>query len=238
MAATIFSNKKHKSIKPAIVKLLKSVKLDAIVAVGGDGTFLRAFREGARTNKPVLCIRSGNSKGVLAEGGASEFEKMAQKIKAGGFSIIKYPMLEGRTEKQRLSGFNEIGFFRRTEEALRFDLFVNNVLFYENVVADGGIIATPAGSTAYNISSGGPVLDLASQSLVFTPLNPHGLNKPVVFEGSAKIVFKRHGAQAFADGKKLPAVKRYLEIFKSGKSAKVISLKTPFYTKWRRIVGI
>lgn len=238
MPVKIFSAGKHKNIRPVIDKLLGNLPFNLIVAVGGDGTFLKAFKKSVQTKQPVLCIRNGNSKGVLAEGGLPEISSIAKKIRNREFSIVKYPMLQGKTETQKLSGFNEIGFFRTSEEALRFDLFVNNVLFYENVVADGGIVSTPAGSTAYNISAGGPVLDLMSNSLVFTPLNPHGLNKPVVFEGYAKIVFKRHSAQAFADGKKLSKVKNYLQVSKSEDFANIISLKTPFYTRWQRIVGI
>jgi len=237
MTATIFVGEKHKNTKAAAVKLLKNTPFSIIVAVGGDGTFLKAFKKSVKSGKPVLCVRNGNSKGVLAEGNLYEINSMAEKMKNREFSVVKYPMLQGKTESRKLYGFNEIGFFRTSEEALRFDLFVNNTLFYENVVADGGLISTPAGSTAYNISAGGPVLDLGSQGLVFTPLNPHGLNKPVVFEGSAKIIFKRNGAQAFADGKRFSGIKKYLHVSKSGKHAKVVSLKTPFYTRWKRIVG-
>ncbi len=219
-------------------KLRSILPKGAIIAVGGDGTFLKAFKKSALTGKPVLCIRAQGSKGVLAEGNISEIGQMEKKLKKQDFPIIKYPMLEGMTESKKLSGFNEIGFFRTSEEALRFDLFINGMLFYKNVVADGGIVSTPAGSTAYNVSAGGPVLDLMSKSLVFTPLNPHGLNKPVVFEGSAKIVFRRHSAHAFADGKRFSKIKKYLEITKSAKHAKIISLETPFHTRWQRIVGL
>ncbi len=208
-----------------------------IIAVGGDGTFLKAFKKSARTGEPVLCVRAKGSKGVLAEGDTSEIRRMEKKLKKRDFSIVEYHMLEGKTENKKLAGFNEIGFFRTSEEALRFDLFINGVLFYQNVVADGGIVSTPAGSTAYNVSAGGPVLDLMSNSLVFTPLNPHGLNKSVVFEGSAKIVFNRHPAQSFADGKRFSKITKRLEITKSGKHAKIISLKIPFYARWQRIVG-
>lgn len=160
------------------------------------------------------------------------------KLRDKNFSIVKYPMLRGKTENRTSAGFNEISFFRTSEEALRFDLFINGVLFYGNLVADGGVVSTPAGSTAYNISAGGPVLDLESNSLVFTPLNPHGLNRPVVFEGSAKIIFRRNAAQTFADGRKFSGVKSHLEVSKSGKHANVISLGTPFYARWKRLVGL
>lgn len=238
MAVKIFSSEKHKNIGPYIDKLLGNSRPGIIVAMGGDGTFLKAFRESAKTGRAVLCVRGGDSKGVLAEGDLSDLGTMAKRVRTKKFSVVKYPMLQGRTERQKSSGFNEVGFFRTSEEALRFDLFINNVLFYENVVADGGLVSTPAGSTAYNISAGGPVLDLMSESLVFTPLNPHGLNRPVVFEGSAKIVFKRHPAQTFADGKRLSRVKKYLQVSKSADYAKVISLKIPFYTRWKRIVHV
>ncbi|MBI4167418.1 MAG: NAD(+)/NADH kinase [Candidatus Aenigmarchaeota archaeon] len=238
MVVTVLSSEKHVNARSLINKLLRSLPFDIIVTVGGDGTFLKAFKISAQTGRPVLCVRNEKSKGVLAECDLSDIRTAAKKIKNKRFSVVRYPMLAGIADNHKLSGFNEIGFFRTSEEALRFDLFVNNALFYENVVADGGIISTPAGSTAYNISAGGPVLDLASKSLVFTPLNPHGLNKPIVFEGSVKIVFRRNSAQLFADGKKLYKAKNYLGVSKSDRNANVISLKTPFYTRWKRIVGL
>ncbi len=238
MVITILSSENHENSGPLINKLLGSLPFDIIVAIGGDGTFLKAFKLSAQTGRPVLCVRNGKSKGVLAECDLSGIKDASAKIRGKRFSVVRYPMLAGIADNHKVSGFNEIGFFRTSEEALRFDLFVNNALFYENVVADGGIVSTPAGSTAYNISAGGPVLDLMSKSLVFTPLNPHGLNKPIVFEGSVKIVFHRHSAQMFADGKKLHTAKNCLDVSKSGRNANIISLKTPFYARWKRIVGV
>ncbi len=225
------------SVKSALNKTLGNVDGKMIIAVGGDGTFLKAMAESVSGKVPVLCVRSHGSKGVLAEGDIGDIKKIAEMLGNKKFSVVRCYMLEAHEGKNKMSGFNEIGFFRTTEDAIRFDLFINGMLFYKNVIADGGIVSTPSGSTAYNISAGGPVVAPDADNMVFTPINPHGFNKPVVFSGSAKVVFHRHPARAFADGKKLSPVKDSMEIRKSDDYANVISLGTPFYTRWQRIVG-
>ncbi len=223
--------------KSVLDKTLNGVEGKMMVAVGGDGTFLEAIAKSAGSDVPVLCIRDKGSKGVLAEGNIGDIKKIAEAVRDKKFSVVRYPMIEAHGGNKKMSGFNEVGFFRTTEDAIRFDLFINGMLFYENVIADGGIVSTPAGSTAYNMSAGGPVVSPETENLVFTPINPHGFNRPVVFSGTAKVVFHRHPARAFADGKKLSLVKNLMEISKSGNYANVISLGTPFYTRWQRIVG-
>ncbi|MFH0890154.1 MAG: NAD(+)/NADH kinase [Candidatus Aenigmatarchaeota archaeon] len=228
---------KHKNITGVIDKSLKNTPGDLIVAIGGDGTFLKAMTKASKSGVPVLCIRADESKGVLAEADLSDIDRITEKLGRGEFSLVKFCMIDGRTDNKKFTSFNEIGFFRLTEKALRFDVFVNNSLFYKNVIADGGVISTPAGSTAYNISAGGPIIDRSSESLVFTPLNPHGFNKPVVFSGSVKIIFKRHAARAFADGKGIGTLGSCIEVSKSKSYANVVSFDTPFCTRWQRIVG-
>ncbi len=238
MRVQIFGNGKGcGDARSVLDKTLKNVEGKIIVAVGGDGTFLKAMAKSVASKVPVLCIRNHGSKGVLAEGDVNGIKKIAEMVRDKKFSVVRYHMLEARGGKNRMSGFNEIGFFRTTEDAIRFDLFINGMLFYKNVIADGGIVSTPAGSTAYNISAGGPVVAPDTDNLVFTPISPHGFNKPVVFSGTARVVFHRYYARAFADGKKLSLVKGLMEIRKSDNYANVISLGTPFYTRWQRIVG-
>ncbi len=238
MRISVFGDRaKHKIITGVIDKSLKTASGELIVAVGGDGTFLKALEKSAKTGVPVLCIRADESKGVLAEAGIPELEWIGEMLKRGKFSVERFYTLNGRAGSKKFSSFNEMGFFRMTEKALRFDVFVNGSLFYKNVIADGGVVSTPAGSTAYNISAGGPIIDRSSGSLVFTPLNPHGFHKPVVFSGSVKIVFKRHTARAFADGKKIGNLGDNMEISKSSDHADVITFGTPFYSRWQRIVG-
>ena len=231
-------NGKYRNIKAVFDKYLKKVDGKIMIAVGGDGTFLHAAKKAAKNEIPLLCIRNREgSKGVLSEGSESDISNIAKRLSSNKFSIVRYPLLEARINGKKISGFNEIGFFRTSEKALRFDLLINNTLFYKNVIADGGIISTPAGSTAYNISAGGPILDISSRNLVFAPLNPHSFNKPVVFSGTAKIKFKRHAARVFADGDETVITKNDIEIYESKYYVDVISLGHPFYERWQRIVS-
>lgn len=225
------------SVRSALNKTLGGVDGKMIIAVGGDGTFLKAMTKSVASKVPVLCIRSNGSKGVLAEGDIASLDKMLARIKSGNFSVVKHHVIGGLSGKSEFFGLNEIGFFRKSDEAIRFDLFINGSLFYENVVADGGLFSAAAGSTAYNISAGGPIIDKSSESVVFTPINAHGFNRPVVFKGTAEIIFRRNSAHAFADGKKLADIEGRLKVCKADRHVNVISIGTPFSTKWKRIYG-
>jgi len=230
---------KYRNIKKMVDNALKEIDGTIMISIGGDGTFLHAAKKAAKNKTPLLCLRSkeGN-KGVLAEGDISEINNIIKKLKSKKYSLLRYPLLEARVKRKKITGFNEIGFFRTSEKALRFDVYINSLLFYKNVIADGGIISTPIGSTAYNISAGGPILDRSSRDLVFAPLNPHSFNKPVVFSGNIMIKFERHPARIFADGSKTTIMSgNKIEINESRNYVDIISLRRPFYNRWQRIVN-
>jgi len=103
---------------------------------------------------------------------------------------------------------------------------------YRKLIADGGIITTAAGSTAYNISAGGPVI--FNNSMAFTPINPHGFFKPFVFSGAVRIS-DAFSVDLFCDGN--PAGKsRDFVVKKSKRRVGIIKIgSAEFADKWKRI---
>lgn len=155
------------------------------IVVGGDGTLLRAARFYARYSIPVFGVNLGRL-GFLAQSSLSDIKNSIQKIVDGEVICEERIMLSANPG--RLTALNDIVIksesFSRTAR-----LFVsvngNNVCDY---LADGLIISTPTGSTAYNISAGGPILVPRLNAFIIVPICPHSLNaRPLVIPANEKI---------------------------------------------------
>lgn len=209
-----------------------SNKPDAILAVGGDGTFLRAIQKAIKIRKPVLCVCAGESKGFLSDLSIFELDRALRTLKRKKYSVKRFPLLEVKAGKNKGFAFNEVNFFRQEKKAARYDVFLNGKAIYRKLIADGGIIATPAGSTAYNISAGGPVI--FNNSMAFTPINPHGFFKPFVFSGAVRII-NAFSVDLFCDGNAIGKSRDFI-VRKSKKRVGIIRIGKPdFSEKWKRI---
>lgn len=171
---------------------------DLIVVLGGDGTLLSQTRRFLGRNRPLLGINLGKL-GFLAEFDLDSFARQAPRILGGSASgedlrtrelcvlaaVVKHA--DGRETDAGLA-LNEVvitaGYpYRMVELALRIDGAGGPL-----VAGDGLIVSTPAGSTAYNVSAGGPILATGTQALVITPIAPHSLAfRPVVIPSTSRI---------------------------------------------------
>ncbi len=235
MRLLVMAQARYQRIVKKILKnngVPSSGKPDTILAVGGDGTFLRAIQRAIRIRKPVLCVRGDESKGFLSDISIRETGHALRALKGKKYAVKKFPLLETKTGKKMHYAFNEVNFFRRDKKAARYDVFLNNSAIYRKLIADGGIIATSAGSTAYNLSAGGPVI--FNSSMAFTPINPHGFFKPFVFSGTVRIV-NTFPVDLFCDGNAVGKSKEFV-VRKSKKTVDVIKVGKPdFSEKWKRI---
>lgn len=163
---------------------------DAIIALGGDGTILRASR--IHTDKPVAGFNLGTL-GYLASVERRDFGKALSMLAEGRFRISMRTMLEAHVRGEDAASavaLNDIVLMRQASgHAAILDLNVDgrDVARY---LADGLIFSTPTGSTAYSLAAGGPVLMPDSASFVVTPMNPHalGVRPMVVSDGVAMSV--------------------------------------------------
>jgi len=159
---------------------------DLAVVVGGDGTLLRAFHEVGST-LPILGINSG-SVGFLMEVMPDQVERAVEALVKGDYVI------EERMSGIALIGGREYSFINeivlsspRHDKLIRISSYVDGALV-QSGRADGLIVATPTGSTAYALSAGGPVLDPQLSAFVLVPIAPFSaLLKPVVFSSSRRI---------------------------------------------------
>jgi NAD+ kinase len=166
--------------------------LDALVILGGDGTILRAVRERTNTKIPLITINRGTL-GFLAEMNISEVSSLLPKFLKGYGKIEERKMLAidvRRGKKNILSGqvLNEVVIAQGAiSRLIDLETTVNGdplTTFH----ADGVILATPTGSTAYSLAAGGPVVHPELSAMIVTPINPHSFTqRPIVLPGKSSI---------------------------------------------------
>ena len=163
-----------------------------IIVLGGDGTLLQAARDVVHKEIPLLGINLGNL-GFLAEVDLSSLYSALDQLMADDYEVEERMMLEGRVYRgKELIGkdiaLNDI-VIHWTEfmSLLRLYVYVNGkpLNTYE---ADGILVATPTGSTGYNISAGGPIVEPKARMLLLTPINAHDLNARSIVLGDEDVI--------------------------------------------------
>ncbi|OZG32140.1 NAD(+) kinase [Rickettsia endosymbiont of Culicoides newsteadi] len=153
-------------------KFCKVEEAEVIIVVGGDGELLHAIHRYMHLNVPFYGINSGNI-GFLMN--SIIIEKLIDNLQESIVSHL-YP-LETQVETVDSKTYtalaiNEVSIFRKTNQAAKFKIEIDQVERMSELVADGAMVATPAGSSAYNLSAGGPILPLESNVLCLTPICP------------------------------------------------------------------
>lgn len=155
-----------------------------IFSVGGDGTFLQSVQIIRNFGVPVVGINSGRL-GFLADISQDRIIDALNEILVGHYQITERTMLEVEIEDNKLLDFNyalnEAAVLKADSSSMiKIKAFIDGE-FLNNYWADGLIIATPTGSTAYSLSVGGPILTPGSENFVITPIAPHNLTiRPMV----------------------------------------------------------
>ena len=150
-------------------------RTDALVVLGGDGTFLRAAQSIAQVDVPIIGINLGKV-GFLSMAEANELEALLEKLKSGAFVIRERMALTGqilqagRTPDGTFTALNDIVVARGSlARVVRLDVSIDES-HLATFVADGLVVASPTGSTGYSFSAGGPILEPHSRNLVVTPI--------------------------------------------------------------------
>ncbi|MFZ0310638.1 MAG: NAD(+)/NADH kinase [Candidatus Sulfotelmatobacter sp.] len=166
--------------------------LDLVVVLGGDGTLLSAARATAATDAPLLGVNLG-SLGFLTDVPLGSLFTMLDAIAEGRAaveqrSLMRCDLLRGEAVLGSYLVFNDAVVNKTALARLNnYDLFVDKV-FVSSYRADGMIVATPTGSTAYSLSAGGPVVMPTVNAFVITPVAPHSLtHRPLVVPDSAVV---------------------------------------------------
>jgi NAD+ kinase len=147
-------------------------KADVIVALGGDGLMLQTLHKFMNSGKPIYGMHRGTV-GFLM----NEFveERLTERLSNAHITVI-HPLVmqardaQGRTHEHR--AINEVSLFRQSAQAAHLQIMIDGQERLAELISDGVLVATPAGSTAYNLSAQGPIIPINAPLLALTPISP------------------------------------------------------------------
>ena len=176
--------------------------VEAIFTVGGDGTLVRIAQTTVSLNVPLIGVNHGHL-GYLCDLNEDNIWKAIDRMFEDDFEIEERMMLDGYVEhgdgsKSKVDhALNDVVVSANDgKTVIRLTVYINGEYLY-SITGDGMIFATPTGSTAYNLSANGPIVDPKTEAILMTPLNPHTLNSRSIVldpndEISVEITPRRH----------------------------------------------
>jgi NAD+ kinase len=186
---------------------IRHKEIQLMISMGGDGSILRLVHKYPDMTVPILGINLGHL-GFMADVPIADLYPSLQDLVAGLYQVEERLMIQGkRPTGEPFFAVNDIVIHRANNPSLiEMAIHVGGV-YVNTFVADGLIIATPNGSTAYSLSAGGPIISPALEALAITPVSPHTIsNRPLVLAADQDIqiqyLTEEHSAEISADGLK------------------------------------
>lgn len=145
---------------------------DVIVALGGDGQMLRTLHRHLERNTPVFGMNCGSVGFLLNE---YQVDDLPRRIADAQAVVVRPLAMKAQTDsgvELEAYAFNEVSLLRQAHQSAKLAIAVDGVPRIPELIADGVMVATPAGSTAYNLSAGGPIIPLGANILALTPISP------------------------------------------------------------------
>ena len=174
---TIVFDKTKKSIRIKNILLKKIAitspkKSDVIIVLGGDGFMLKTLKKYYRSNKKFYGINTGNYGFLMNKFSPSNFINKLLKARMISISPLEMRVNTKKNIKKTFLAINEVSVLRQSRQAAFLSVMNDKKMIIKSLVADGLLVSTPAGSTAYNLSVHGPILSLNSKKLSISPISP------------------------------------------------------------------
>ena len=221
----IISDKNLKSlkIKKSLINILKKSKpkkTNIIIVIGGDGFMLQTLKKNKRSKKLFYGVNSGNYGFLMNKFSSINFIKNLNRSKTVSISPLDMTVKNNKDDTKKHIAINEVSILRQSRQAASLSINHSSKQIIKELVSDGVLVSTPAGSTAYNLSVHGPILSLNSKKLSISPISPFRPRrwKGKIVSDRSKIVIKN------LNPKKRPisAVADNIEV----RNAKNITIKT------------
>ena len=190
-------------------------KADVIVALGGDGTILSALHKSIKYSKPIFGINRGGYGFLTNPYKNVDLIKRLEKAKKTELHGLKMLATKKNGKKSEAMAINEVALLRSSRHAAKIKVQVDNIVRIKELVCDGVLLSTPAGSTAYNLSARGQIIPMKSNLLALTPISPF---KPRSWRGAlinskSKVTFiildeKKRIVNVSADFKEIKDIKK------------------------------
>ena len=190
-------------------------KADVIVALGGDGTILSALHKSMRFPKPIFGINRGEYGFLTNIHKNIDLIKRLEKAKKTEMHVLKMLATKRNGKKIEVMAINEVALLRNSRHAAKIRVQVDNVVRIKELVCDGILLATPAGSTAYNLSARGQIIPMKSNLLALTPISPFRPRswRGALINSNSKVTFiildeKKRSVNVSADFKQIKDIKK------------------------------
>ncbi|MFD3157383.1 NAD(+)/NADH kinase [Haloimpatiens sp. FM7330] len=211
-------------------------ELDIVISIGGDGTILRTARILAKYSVPIIGINFGNL-GFLTTAESNELKKALSELFAGKYFIEERMMIQcilrdNKADKEIIS-LNDIVISKGAlSRVINYNMNIDGH-YYNNIIADGIILSTPTGSTAYSLSAGGPIIYPTLDLISITPICPLSLNmRSMILDSNSQISIKfdekNESVFLTVDGQ---------EAFELNSESEIIIKKSKYKSKLIRLEG-
>jgi NAD+ kinase len=193
---------------------IKKAKPDVIIALGGDGFMLHTLHRFAKDGVPIYGMNCGTIGFLMNDYKTAKLKDRLDAAKPNPISPLRMKALDENGKKHELIAFNEVSLLRKTKQAAKIKITIDKQVRMEEIICDGVLVATPAGSSAYNASVGGPIIPLGVWLLALTAISPFRPRRwnGALLQDRAKIKFdikyaKKRPVNAVADYNEIENVK-------------------------------
>ena len=188
-------NSRSSNIKKSLIKILKKndvKKLNLVIVIGGDGFMLQTLKKNRNSKKSFYGINSGNYGFLMNKYSSNNLVKNLSKAKMISISPLEMTVSNKNNQSKRHIAINEVSILRQSRQAASLSIDYGSKKLIKNLVSDGVLVSTPAGSTAYNLSVHGPILGLNSKKLSISPISAFRPRrwKGKIVSDSSKIIIK------------------------------------------------
>ena len=184
------NNLKSTKIKNKIQKKIKNIKINkknVTIVIGGDGFMLKTLKNNKNKSKLFYGINSGNYGFLMNKFSEKNIDKNLNKSKLISISPLEMKVKTRNNKIKNSIAINEVSILRQSRQAASLSIKVGKKIIIKNLMSDGVLVSTPAGSTAYNLSVHGPILGLNSKKLSISPISafrPRGWKGKIVNDKS------------------------------------------------------
>ncbi len=223
------TNKRSHKLKSQLLKILtnnKIFKSNISIVIGGDGFMLQTLKKNKNSKKLFYGINSGNYGFLMNKFSSKNTIKNLSKANMISISPLEMIVRNNKNQIRKYLAINEVSILRQSRQAASLSINYGSKQIIKKLVSDGVLVSTPAGSTAYNLSVHGPILNLNSKKLSISPISPFRPRrwKGKIVSDKLKIIIKN------LNSKKRPisAVADNIEV----RNAKIVSIKTNHKVKF------
>ena len=167
-------NSRSSNIKKSLIKVLKKKeikKTNLTIVIGGDGFMLQTLKKNRNSKKSFYGINSGNYGFLMNKYSSNNLIKNLSKAKMISISPLEMTVSNKNNQSKKHIAINEVSILRQSRQAASLSIDYGSKKLIKNLVSDGVLVSTPAGSTAYNLSVHGPILGLNSKKLSISPIS-------------------------------------------------------------------